>query len=252
MDDILIASETIDEHNKILEQVVNRARKYNIKFNKEKVQWCSEEVKFLGHIISKDGVSCDEERMGAINDICEPKDKNGLQKLLGMINYARNFVPNLAEMSSPLRELLKKNVVFKWLPAHTSCLNNIKSLICNAPKLKIFDPDAELKIQTDASKAGLGCCLMQGDRPISFASRSLTDAETRYSQIEKEFLAVVFACQKFHFFIYGRRITVITDHKPLLGIIKKKINKIISARLQRMKIRLLKYNIDYRVTIFTR
>ena len=244
IDDVLIAANSLEEHDRILGEVFKRARELNIKFNPTKFQYRINKVKYLGHIMSGEGISCDPDRIVAIQKIEPPKDKNDLQKLLGMINYVRSFIPNLAEICQPLRELLKKNIEFIWLPIHTECLSKIKNIICNAPTLKTFDINKEITIEADASKFGLGCCLMQEGKPISFASRSLSDTEVRYAQIEKEFLAVVFACQKFHYYIYGRQVLVRSDHKPLVHIMQKDLLTIPSARLQRMKLRLSKYMIN--------
>lgn len=141
---------------------------------------------------------------------------------------------------------MKKSIEFKWLPLHDQCLCRIKDLILNAPLLKPFNTKENITLQTDASKNGLGCTLLQDRRPVCFASRSLTDAETRYAQVEKEMLVVVFACQKFYSYIYGRNIEIITDHKPLIGIMQKEYNKILSARLQRMKLKLEKYKLSFK------
>lgn len=241
IDDILIAADTIDEHDRILKKVLERTRKLNIKFNIDKIQYKVTEVKYLGKIISCEGIRSDPERIKAITQIDNPKTKKDLQKLLGMINYIQDYV--LSEISKPLRDLLKNNVVFNWQKHHENCLNQIKSIISNTLTLTIFDESKEITIETDASKFGIGCCLMQNGKPVSFASRSLSDAEVNYAQIEKEFLAVVFACRKFHYYIYGRSVTVRTDHKPLIEIMKKEFCKIPSARLQRMKLSLLKYNL---------
>jgi len=108
-----------------------------------------------------------------------------------MINFLRNFIPNLSEKIAPLRELLKKNVQFHWLPVHEKCLNKIKQEIVNAPVLANFDSNKEITIQADASQHGLGCCLLQNGKPISFASRSLTKSEENLALIEKELLSIV-------------------------------------------------------------
>lgn len=244
IDDILIAAKDEKDHDRILKQVIDRARSINVRFNKEKVQYRVEKVSYLGHIISKDGIACDPGRLQVISKLGQPKDKKDLQKLLGMINYIRSYIPNLAELCQPLRELLKKNILFQWSQKHTECVEKIKKLIMNAEILKPFDSNKQITLQTDASKYGLGCCMMQDGKPISFASRSLTEAEVNYGQIEKEFLAIVFACEKFKNCIYGKSVNVMTDHKPLLGIMKKELSKIPSARLQRMKLRLLKFDLN--------
>ena len=113
-DDILVAAETKEKHDDIMQQVMQRAKEQNIKFNPSKLQYCVNEVKYVGHIMSAEGISFDTERLTAINKIGSPKDKKDVQKLLGMINYMRQYIPKLAELSQPLRELLKKNVVFQW------------------------------------------------------------------------------------------------------------------------------------------
>lgn len=243
-DDVMIAAETLEEHDEILKQVMERARSLNIKFNKEKLQYRLRKVNYLGQMVSANGISCDPDRVKAIQKIEKPQDKKDLKKLLGVINFMREYIPNLSELCRPLYTLLKKGVYFQWMKIHDEALNLVKELICNAPTLKVFDVNKEVSIETDASKYGLGCCLMQDGKPIYFASRSLSDTEVRYSQIEKEFLAVVFACNKFHYYIYGRRVIVKTDHKPLVSIMQKDISAIPSPRLQRMKLRLSKYTIE--------
>lgn len=244
IDDILIAADTQDEHDAILHRVIERAKQKNVKFNKEKFQFCLPSVKYLGHIMSANGITVDPERIEAIQHLGAPNNKTDLQKLMGLVNYVRSFVPNLAEISEPLRQLLKKNVIFQWQPQHEATVTKIKQMIAGAPTLKAFDTKKAVIIETDASKSGLGCCLKQDNKPVGFASRSLTEAEERYAQIEKEMLAIVFACNKFHLFIYGRRIEVQTDHQPLLGIMRKDLASIPSPRLQRMKLRLLKYTLE--------
>lgn len=222
---------------------MDRAKEKNVKFNREKVQYKQKEIKFLGHIISGEGISLNPSRTQAIQALNPPKNKKELQTMLGFINYVRNYIPNLSDISTPIRELLKKSVVFQWLDQHDQCLKKIKNLITNAPILKAFNCNESITIQTDASKDGLGCCLLQNKRPVSFASCSLTDAEKNYAQIEKEMLAIVFACSKWHNLIYGREIEIVTDHKPLLGIMSKEYQKISSSKLKRMKLRLEKYNL---------
>lgn len=245
IDDILISAENEQDHDMTVDLVMKRAIERNVKFNWNKIQFRKKEVLFLGHVISENGIGCDKNRLKGIEDLGAPKCKKDLQRLMGFINYLREYIPNLASVSTPLRELMKNSVVFDWLPLHDKCMNYIKKLIIESPLLKPFNEKEMITLQTDASKNGLGCTLLQDKRPVCFASRSLTDAETRYAQIEKEMLAVVFACQKFHSYIYGRNVEIVTDHKPLLGIMKKDYNKIPSSKLQRMKLRLEKYRLTF-------
>ena len=111
------------------------------------------------------------------------------------------------------------------------------------PVLKYIDPDKPVVLSIDSSKSGLGTACLQEDAPVAFASRALSDAETRYAQIEKELLAAVFACKKFHDFAYGRKVIIETDHKPLITIVKKPLHAA-PARLQRMLLQLQRYNLE--------
>lgn len=242
IDDILVWGETLEEHDRNLNNVVERARELNIKFNREKLQYRVSEVKFLGHIFSQNGVSSDPNRVKAIISMPEPKSKKELQRYLGMVNYLRSFIPNLAEKTEPLRQLLKNDIEFVWNNVHTKTVNNLKNILTSTPVLAVFDENKKIIIQTDASKSGIGCVLLQDKRPVAFASRSLNETEQNYAQVEKELLAIVYSCVKFHNYIYGRQVEIHTDHKPLVSIMKNEMNKINSSRLQRMKMKLLIYN----------
>ena len=242
-DDIMIHGRTKEEHDEILRKVLQRARERNVRFNVNKIQIASEQVRYLGHIFSHNEIKPDPDRLKAIEKMGRPKNKKDLQTFLGVANYLRPFLPNLSELTAPLRELLMKNVIFLWTELHDRVVNEIKNHIMNSKILVPFDVTQDIVIQCDASQNGLGCCLLQNGKPISFASRSLSSAERNYSQIEKEMLSIIFACQKFNFYTYGRSVKVINDHKPLLGIMDKEIHKIASAKLQRMRLKLLNFDI---------
>jgi len=164
-----------------------------------------------------------------------------------MVTYLSKFVPHLADLTAPLRQLLRKGMPWSWTEQHDQAFNNIKQAVASASVLQYFDPSKPVVIQTDASSTGLGSCLLQDGKPVEFISRALTDAETRYAQIEKELLAIVFACIKFHQYIYGRPVTVQSDHKPLQSVFQKSVAST-TPRLQRMLLRLLEYNITVHYT----
>ncbi|XP_037046531.1 uncharacterized protein LOC119081601 [Bradysia coprophila] len=243
VDDMLIHARSIEEHDKILLAVIERARKLNVKFNPEKFQFRVRKVKYLGHVFSKDGMQIDDDRIKAIRLLKDPHDRKSLQSFLGTVNYLRQFIPKLSQLIEPLRGLLRKGTIFKWSKVHSSAVESIKERIANSLVLQPFDPNKKIVIQTDASQHGLGSCLMQNGMPVAYASRSLSDTEGRYAQIEKEFLAITFACKKFHYFIYGRPVEVKSDHKPLISIMQKDIHKIPSAKMQRMRLKLLSYDL---------
>ncbi|XP_030745261.1 uncharacterized protein K02A2.6-like [Sitophilus oryzae] len=243
-DDILIAADTSEEHDKILTRVLERAKKYNVKFNSSKIQYKVREVNYLGNIFDREGMRPDKNKIKAIQNLEQPNNKKELQKLLGMINYLRRYIPNLSEISAPLRILLKNNTDWIWTDNQTKCLQMLKNIVSSAPVLANFDVNKEITIQTDSSQSGVGCVLLQENRPVAFGSRALTDSETRFSQIEKEMNAILYSCQKYHSYIYGRKVKILTDHKPLVSIMKKGVADVSSPRLQRIKVKLLKYDID--------
>lgn len=243
-DDLIVAAETEEEHDELVKKVAQRAKERNIKFNIDKLQFKKNEVKFLGHIFNQAGVKPDDAQVKALLELETPKNKTELQRLLGMFNYLRDFIPNMSQIVSPLRELLKKETCWLWGKPQEGALQELKTKIAYSPVLRQFDHNKPITIQCDASKDGLGACLMQNKQPIAFASRSLTVTETGYSQIEKELLSLVFAVKKFHYFVWGRKIEAYTDHKPLLSIVTKEISKIPSNRLQKMRIKLMNYEIE--------
>ena len=174
-----------------------------------------------------------------------PTDIKSLQRLLGFVNYLSKFLPSLSDVCEPLRHMTDKDIDWTWLPAHDTALETIKRLITHHPVLKHYDLQEEVTLQGDASETGLGVCLLQNGKPVAFVSRTLTDTEQRYaqSQIEKECLAIVFACDKFDQCLNGREyVTVHTDHKPPETIFKKSL---LSAqkKLQRLMLRLQRYQL---------
>lgn len=170
IDDILITAKTEQEHDENLKRVVERAKQ-------QKLQYKVSEVKFLGHIFNSSGVSVDPNRVKAIVEMEEPTSKKELQRYLGMINYLRSFVPNMAQLTEPLRPLLRKGIEFAWLPIHSKSVKDITDHLSRTPVLQPFHVNKNITIQTDSSQYGLGSVLMQDRRPISYASRCLTDTE---------------------------------------------------------------------------
>ena len=244
IDDIIVTGKTLREHDENLGRLMVRALKSGVKFNQKKLQFTQSSVKFFGHIFSKNKVDVDPERISAINSIPNPKNLEDVQKFLGIVNYIRDFIPNLPSLTVNIRNLLKKDSEFLWLDNHQAEFDSIKEVIKNVTSCTTFDENMPIILETDASSYGLGACLKQGDKIISFASRCLSETEKEYGQIEKEFLAVFFACKKFHNYIYGRKVTIISDHRPLESIINKDISKIGSKRLQRIRLKLHKYDLD--------
>ncbi|KAL4127163.1 hypothetical protein QTP88_011361 [Uroleucon formosanum] len=244
LDDILIFGDTEAQHDYALKQVLDLAMKNNIKFNKNKIQYKVDKVNYLGHIFSYEGMKLDSDRIKSIFEYEVPKTIKDLQRFLGMVNYVGTFIPNLAMLTKPLRDLLKKNNEFVWTSIHNECINKLKTLIASPSVLRNYDNTKDVIVQTDSSKFAIGCVLLQEGRPVCFKSKSLSETEINYGQVDKEFLSVLFACKVFHHYIYGRRVTVQTDHLPLISIMKKNINDIPSKRLQCIKVKLSRYDIN--------
>jgi len=174
-----------------------------------------------------------------------PKNVKELQSVLGLINYYRKFIPKAADLILPLSQLLKKGVEYKWTTECSSALDKLKEAIITPPILRFVDFTKPMYLTTDASGGALGAVLSQKDNdddfPLSFASRTLNEAEKRYSTIEREFLAIVWAVKSFRAYLLGRNFTVYTDHKPLVGIANLKDQ---TSRLARFRHKLSEYDFE--------
>lgn len=242
-DDILVFADSQEELKQMLMEVLTTAANRGIKFNPKKCEFNVNKVKFLGHTFDSDGITIDPDKVKAITQLKTPSDKKALQRLLGMCNYVSRFIPHYSSISAPLRELLKNDIEFSWNEVHSRALHGLKRSLTESPVLGFFDPGKELTLSVDASSKGLGAVLIQEGKPLAYASRALTEVQMRYSQIEKELLAVCFGTEKFRQYILGQDyVRVETDHKPLLGVFQKPLWKV-PVRLQRMLMRLQIYRL---------
>lgn len=240
IDDIIIWGNTKQQHDMVLEKVLEIASRNNVKFNLNKCQFRIKEIKFMGHIINDSGVAVDPERVKAIEDFPEPKSKKDVQRLLGVINYVNKYIPNFSEETKPLRDLLKKEIFFNWDDHHREAFHRIKNKLKESPVLSFFDPNKPITVSVDASQNGLGACLLQDNRPVCYASKALTNSQINQPQITKELLAIWFGLSKFHNYVFARSVIVESDHKPLLALMKKPLNNA-PARLQRILLSLQRY-----------
>ncbi|XP_035676225.1 uncharacterized protein K02A2.6-like [Branchiostoma floridae] len=250
-DDIQVYGKTDDDHDFHLHEAMEKTRQAGIKLNASKCIIKESECKFFGMIYTAEGVKPDPEKVKAIHDIKAPQDEKELRSLLGLIQYMSAFIPKLADRTTNIRELLKEDVEYKWSASHTEDLNKIKQLISEKTTLQYYDREKPVILQVDASIKGVGAALIQDGKPIAFASKALSPAETRYANIERdsskgvgaaliqdgkpshfaskalspaetryanierELLAVVYGCEKFHTYLYGRSFEVESDHRPL-------------------------------------
>ena len=245
-DDICVYGKTREEHDERLIALMRRATDKGLVFNSKKCQIRQQSITFYGAIFSVDGISPDPKKIQAIQDLPAPVSKKNLESFLGLIQYLSPHVPRLSEKTAFLRGFLKDDRAWDWSADDTVMFQAFKDWLGNHllnSVLQYYNPQKDLTIQTDASEYGLGAALVQDEKPIAFASKSLTDTETRYANIEREMLAVCFALEKFHTFCYGRQVTVKSDHKPLETIQKKPIHAA-PPRLQRMLLKNQRYDYD--------
>lgn len=248
-DDILIygtgdsKEEASKSHDAALRALLDRCRERDLKLNPKKFKYKLEEIPYLGHVVSAKGISADPDKVQAVQDMPQPTDTAGVQRLLGVVTYLAKFLPRLSTVAEPLRRLTDKDAAFDWLPQHDKALAQIKEMITAAPVLHFYNKDKEVTIECDSSDVGLGAVISQEGHPIAYASRALTQTERNYAQIEKECLAIVFAAERFEHYILAKdNVKVLTDHKPLVTIFKKSILTS-PKRLQRMRLRLQKFSL---------
>ena len=234
----------IQDHDTNLRTLIERCEQRGITLNADKIKFRQQEVPFIGHFATSKGLCVDPSKVQAIMEMPSPKDVAAVQRLLGMAQYLGKFLPHLSDITKPLRELTQKDVDWVWDHPQQTALDTLKKAITNTPVLRYYNLKEEVTLQCDASQSGLGAALMQNGQPVAYASRALSSAETRYAQIEKELLAIVFACDRFEAYIYGRDIVhVETDHRPLEFIVLKPLNNA-PKRLQRMLLQLQKYSLQ--------
>ena len=222
MDDILVHGKTKEEHDTRLLNTLERLQKHGITLNKKKCSFATESVKFLGHIVDKEGIRPDPEKVKGINDMTEPKNLTGLRRFLGMYNQLNKFSPQLTDRMKPLRDLLCNKNQWLWGEAQQKAFVETKKLLSSTPALALYDQKRPTRISADASSFGLGAVLMQQYpnnqwRPVAYASRAMTPTEQRYAQVEKEALAITWGCERFLQYLLGLPFEIETDHKPLVS-----------------------------------
>lgn len=247
-DDILISGTSDDDFLSNLHTVLKTLQNAGIRLNKEKCQWCLDEITYLGFKVNAKGIQPTDDKLGAIRAAPAPTNKLELQSYLGLLNFYRMFLPQASTVLEPLNRLLRSTVSWQWLDEQRNAFEKSKELLLSSELLVHFDPSLPIVVSADCSSYGIGACLahvIDGfERPICFASRTLNTAERNYAQIEREALALVFALKKFHFYIYGHKFVLKTDHKPLLGLFSpdKAIPAMASGRIQRWCLMLQAYH----------
>ena len=249
VDDILVAGNNEAVHNSRLRKVFEILKNNCMHVRADKCEFNVDEVKYLGFKIDNDGIHKTHEKVIAIQSVNAPSCISELKGFLGLITFYGRFVPDLATTASPLYNLLRKDVPYVWSSGHQSAFDKLKRELCSSRFLVHYQSDLPLRLSCDASSVGLGIVLShlmpdKSERPIAYGSRTLQKSELNYSQIDKEALSLVFGVKHFHYYLWGRHFTLITDHKPLISIFgeKSKLPAMVAARLQRYALTLSGYN----------
>jgi hypothetical protein len=246
LDDIIVFSTSLQEHILNLEKVFQKLRESNFKIQMDKSEFLKLETEFLGHVICKDGVKPNPNKIVAIQNYPIPKTTTEIKRFLGLLGYYRKFIPNFAKLTKPLTQCLKKGSKITLDQNYVNCVEHCKTLLLNDPILQYPDFSREFLLTTDASNVAIGAVLSQGligsDKPIAYASRTLNSSELNYSTIEKELLAIVWATKYFRPYLFGRKFKILTDHKPLQWVMNLKEP---NSRLTRWRLKLSEY--DYEV-----
>ena len=267
-DDILIFGKDVKEHDENLIALLDKALEVNLTLNPKKLKFKCTSVPFFGNILTDQGIMPDPKKVEAIKQWPVPQNVKDLQSFLGAVNFLGKFIQGLSSLRVSLQGLIKKDSEYLWTAAHQHAFENIKEAICKETLLAYYDKDKPVFIEVDASGQGLGAVLLQGNiledelenssqtegrflqfrnrlRPIAYASKSLSDAETRYSNIERELLGVVWAVEHFHHYTFANKINIISDHKPLHPLFSGKTLVSCSARTARLLLKIVDKDIRF-------
>ncbi|GBG72323.1 hypothetical protein CBR_g11902 [Chara braunii] len=194
LDDILVFSKTLEEHQGHLRQVLEKLREANFKINAKKCDWAKTQVLYLGHVLDGDGVKPEDSKIAAIRDWPTPRTLTELRSFLGLANYYRKFVRNFSTVAAPLRRLLRKETIWKWDKDCTSAMKKLKQALIEYPVLKVADPSLPFVVTTDASQYGIGAMLQQDDghgyRPVEFMFARMPSEKVATSTYERELYAL--------------------------------------------------------------
>ena len=249
-DNIVIYGVSDEDRDCNLINLMNVAKEECLVLNSKKLELKRERVSFFGAEYSKNGMHPCPKKVQGIAEMTLPTDKQQLASFIGMVTYMGNFIPHLSHHTEPLRQMLKQDALFHWDEMANAAFQKIKQLIAKTEEqpLRYYDRMKPVTVQVDASQRGLAACLVQDNRLIAFASKSLTDTEQRYANIERELLAIVFACQHLNTYVLGRPFMVESDYK-LLEMIHHKSLASVPPCLQKILLQLQWYDltIKYRL-----
>jgi ribonuclease HI len=215
IDDILIHSETTDEHEEHLRIVLERLRQQNLYAKFSKYEFWMEKVAFLGHVLSAEGIAVDPSKVESVTKWEQPLNVIDVRSFLGLVGYYQRFIENFFKIAKPMTELLKNNTKFEWSEACEKSFQELKKRLTTAPVLTLPDTKKDFLVYCDASKQGLGCVLMQEGKVVAYASRQLKKHEENYPTHDLELAAVVHALKICRHYLIGNRCELFSDHKSL-------------------------------------
>ena len=249
-DDILIWASSIGEMAQRLDTLFKKLHAKNLKINLTKCVFGTTKLTFAGYCLTDTGTHPDKSKVDAVNNTATPTNVTEVRSFLGLVNFCSQFIKGYATLTEPLRQLTKKGTPFLWKEQQQKSFNKLKECLTEAGTMAYYQPKAETKVIVDASPVGLGAILTQRQKdgsfkPVAYASHALSSTEQRYSQTEREGLAAFWATQKFHYYLYDREFTIVTDHKPLEKLLSSRGSP--TPRLQRwlLKMQPYKYTIQY-------
>jgi len=250
MDDILIATETWEEHVEAIRAVLQRLQEANLSAKPSKCYFGFDQIIYLGHEIGNGSMWPEDEKIKKVQDAKPPETKKELRAFLGLTGFYRQYIPDYATIASPLTDKTKKKEPERvvWDTACQQAFDQLKSKLTQKPVVRMPNNELEYIVRTDASDRGIGVVILQdhgkGLQPIAFASRKLKDAERNYATVEKECLGTVWGIKKFERYLYGKHFILETDHQPLQYLQRMKPT---NARLMRWALQLQPYSFTVRV-----
>ena len=245
VDDIIVFSETWEDHVKTLREVIQRLREAGLTAKPSKCAIGYRSIECLGHVVEENRrLLPNQDKVKSILEAKRPTTKTQIRSFLGLVGFYRKFIPNFSAVAAPLSDLTKKGCPtrVRWTESQEKAFSALKNCMAKSPVLKLPDFDRPFILQTDASEVGLGAVLLQesedGKMPIAYASRKLLEREKRYAVIEKECLAIVWGITKFQRYLYGKEFLLETDHQPLKYLQK---SKTLNPRIMRWALTLQPY-----------
>ena len=249
-DDVIIYGKSQNEHDAALHPVCQRFMEVGLTLNDEKCIFNQNKLTFFGLVFSFDGISADPAKVSAIKNSPAPRCVKDIRSFLGMATYCAKFIPNFSDLTEPLRKLTVKNAHFRWTNDEECAFNNVKRALTSDKVMAYFDQNKHTELTTDASPWGLSAILSQrmpgtnDQKVVAYISRSLSEVERRYSQTEREALAIVWAMERLHLYLHGAKFTLYTDCKPIEMILSNPKSKP-PARIERWNLRIQDFDFNF-------